>query len=120
MILVDSSVWVAFFKRQAQELPELIEQGRVLIHPYIIGELTCGTPPQRATTLAWLNDFEFAKVATHDECLLLAEQFHGQGIGWVDVCLLASSQISDARLWTFDTRLHSAARSLDLHFIPHH
>jgi hypothetical protein len=39
----------------------------------------------------------------------------GSGIGWVDVHLLCSAALSQARLWTLDRRLRATASRLDLH-----
>jgi predicted nucleic acid-binding protein len=38
----------------------------------------------------------------------------GQGIGFVDVHLLASAQLSDLLLWTHDRRLRTAAGKLGI------
>jgi predicted nucleic acid-binding protein len=40
----------------------------------------------------------------------------GKGIGFVDVHILASAQLTGVRLWTADKRLKAAAVSLDLTF----
>jgi hypothetical protein len=37
-----------------------------------------------------------------------------QGIGWIDVHLLASATLGDIPVWTLDRRLHSVARRLRL------
>jgi hypothetical protein len=39
---------------------------------------------------------------------------HGKGLGYVDVCLLASSFLSGTHLWTQDRRLQIAARQLEI------
>jgi hypothetical protein len=38
----------------------------------------------------------------------------GRGLGYVDVHLLASAALGDARLWTIDRRLAGAAKRLGL------
>ena len=45
MILVDTSVWVDHFKNRNEDLVRLLVSDSALIHPLIIAELACGTPP---------------------------------------------------------------------------
>ena len=49
MILVDTSVWVNHFKDRNEDLVRLLFSDSVLIHPLIIAELACGTPPAPRT-----------------------------------------------------------------------
>jgi len=42
MVLVDTSVWIIHFNRKDIKLSGLLEEGNVVIHPFIIGELSCG------------------------------------------------------------------------------
>jgi predicted nucleic acid-binding protein len=44
VILVDSSVWVEFFKGTARSraLADLLEADEVLLHPWVLGELVLG------------------------------------------------------------------------------
>jgi len=85
------------------------------MHPFVIGELACGTLAHRAEVLYMLAQLPTATQATHDEALTLLDQrkLAGTGLGWIDVHLLASSLISGCQLWTRDTRLHTAARNLE-------
>ena len=116
-VLVDSSVWVAHFKRRNGQLVELLEQGVVICHPYIVGELACGTPPARKDIVRMLAELESAPVATQEELLALMDtrQLFGRGCGFVDISLLAASLLSEtARIWTLDKRLESLATELNL------
>lgn len=45
-VLFDASVWVDHFKNGNAELSRLLQQDRVLVHPLVVGEVACGTPPQ--------------------------------------------------------------------------
>ena len=114
-LLVDTSVWVDHFRRRNDELVRWLLQDAVLTHPWVVGELACGTPPARAQTLADLAALQPAKVATVDEVMAFVEreQLCGLGCGLVDLGLLASTLItSGARLWTLDKRLASLAERL--------
>lgn len=73
----------------------MLEQGVVIIHPFVLGELACGGLRRRHETLATLGALPEATVATHDETLGLIEKFElmGRRLGYVDVHLLASARI---------------------------
>ena len=112
---MDTSVWVDHFRRPNQALVDLLLQDAVLTHPWVLGELACGSPPSRAQTLADLAALRPARVATVDEVMVLVERerLPGQGCGLVDLGLLASALLTEgARLWTLDRRLATMARRL--------
>lgn len=46
MILVDTSMWVEHLRWGRAALRRELEAGRVLAHPFVIGELACGTGRQ--------------------------------------------------------------------------
>jgi predicted nucleic acid-binding protein len=107
-ILVDTSVWVDHFRHGNDTLIQLLDRDLVLIHPLIIGELACGTPPRRAQTLTDLASLQPARQAGAGEVLAFIdrERLFGLGCGIVDMHLLASALITQgARLWTLDKRL---------------
>ncbi|MGQ0579765.1 MAG: type II toxin-antitoxin system VapC family toxin [Betaproteobacteria bacterium] len=118
MILVDTSVWVAHLRREDVLLAELLEHSDVVMHPFIVGEIACGSLADRALVLELLQQLPVAMVAEPDEALDYIERhkLHGKGIGYVDVHLLASAAIGGTRLWTRDGRLRAAAQELDCDF----
>lgn len=118
MILVDTSIWIDHFRLGDEHLVELLKAGRVLQHPFIVGELACGNLRQRAEILSLLQDLPKAPVADDTEVLVFIEKhaLMGRGIGYIDVHLLAATALADfARLWTRDRRLAAVARELGLH-----
>lgn len=115
MILVDSSVWVDHFRGGDARLMKLLGRREVFMHPYVIGELACGSLANRAETLELLAGLPMADAADPTEVVGYIERhgLHGRGIGYVDVHLLMSAALTDGtRLWTHDRRLHAAALSL--------
>ena len=121
MILVDTSVWVDHLRRDNSELRKLLEKGRVLSHPFIIGELAMGNLEQRDTILSAMQDLPQVTVALYHEVLeyIANRELFGLGIGYVDAHLLAAAQISpEALLWTKDKRLSKIAAKLTLAFQP--
>jgi len=107
MVLIDTSVWIQHFRKVEPALVERLSEGNVLIHPFVSGELACGNLRNRATILNDLNALPPAQVASDSEVIRLVEKrrLWGQGLGWVDVHLLASALLSHCALWTFDRKL---------------
>ena len=116
VVLVDSSVWVDHFHRTDALLVELLEAGEVITHPLVIGELACGQLSARRSTLGLLHALPSATEASAAEVLALIEhgRLWGHGLGVVDVHLLASARLNDARLWTRDKVLAKAGARLRL------
>ena len=115
-VLVDTLVWVSHFKQRNERLVALLEEGRVVCHPYVVTEVACGTPPNRRAIAAMLAELESAPLATLKEILELIERrsLYGRGCGFVDMSLLASALLSDQTLiWTLDKRLESFAAGLN-------
>lgn len=112
MILVDTSVWVDHLRAGLPRLATLLQEGEVLIHPWVIGELACGNLRNRQQVLELLQGLPAAVVASDAEVLLLIErdQLMGRGIGYVDAHLLASARLSRCRLWSQDRRLATLAQ----------
>jgi predicted nucleic acid-binding protein len=115
MILVDSSVWVDHFRESDATLVGLLNSGKVLAHPFVVGELALGRLRQRELVLGELQNLPDARVASDAEVLhLIREQeLWGRGIGYVDAHLLATTLITPgASLWTRDKRLFAVADRL--------
>lgn len=114
MILVDSSVWIDHLRHGNEDLRKLLAESHVLCHPFVVGELACGTLKDRQETLALLQALPQAELAETTEVLKLIEdnRLHGKGIGWVDAHLLTAALLSHTLIWTFDRQLESAAKSL--------
>ena len=113
-MLVDTSVWVDHLRRTELELVRLLDNGDVMIHPFIIGELACGNLSNRSELLTLFRNLPQAVVASHEEVMTLIEQesLMGKGLGYVDMHLLASSILSDCQLWTKDKRLVAVMKEI--------
>lgn len=92
----------------------MLDDSVVVTHPFVIGELACGTLRQRGTILSLITELPVATTATHSEVLgfIEARRLMGRGLGLVDVHLLAAASISGVPLWTLDRRLEAAAQAL--------
>ncbi len=115
MILVDTSVWIDHLRKGDPELASLLNEGMVLCHPFVIGELACGNLKNRHEILSLLEALPTATVASHEEVLHLVSdrKLHGKGLGWIDTHLLASALLFKSTLWTRDRTLAAAARALE-------
>jgi hypothetical protein len=123
MILVDTSVWIDHLRKGLPLLADALEQGQVLMHPLVLGEVACGHLKNRAEVLQLLGDLPAAPVAAEPEALGYIERHSlmGRGIGYVDIHLLASVALAGAaRIWTRDRRLAVVAAELNLSFAEKH
>ena len=117
MILVDTSVWIGHLRGREPALAGELNAGRVLMHPFVLGELACGTLRNRRELLGLFRGLPSSPVATDNEAMLYLEQhgLMGRGIGWVDVHLLAAAALAGtAKLWTRDGRLAAVVADLSL------
>jgi hypothetical protein len=121
-VLIDTSVWAKHFRRRNDKLVALLMRDEGLVHPMILGELACGTPPApREKSLADIGLLRSASQASWDEirAFIEREQLFGLGCGLVDVALLASTLLTpDARLWTCDKRLAELTLRFNVAFEP--
>lgn len=120
-VLVDTSVWVHHFRYGEPALADLLVADRVLVHPLVLGEVACGTPPARERTLQWLARQQQPLHASPQEVLAFIERerLYGLGCGWVDLTLLASALMSaGALLWTRDRGLLKLAERFQVSFQP--
>jgi predicted nucleic acid-binding protein len=97
-----------------EQLAGLLEANAVVTHPFIVGEIACGSLSDRRLILDLIQQLPTSPVAEFEELLGFIERqkLHGKGIGYVDVHLLASAVIGGTKLWTRDKRLHAAADKL--------
>ena len=118
MILVDTSIWVTHLRQGSRQLEKLLMDAEVMCHPFIIGELACGNLKNRNEIISLLQSLPMASAIEFDEFLFFIDrnQLMGKGIGFVDIHLLASAQLTGVPLWTADKKLKSAANQLDLAF----
>ena len=121
MVLVDTSIWIDHFRIGLRALAELLDHNRVLMHPFVLGEIACGNLRERRQTLQLLSSLPGASKASDDEVLAFIEsnRLMGAGIGFIDAHLLAATALAaDAILWTNDRRLHQTAEKLGLASTP--
>jgi hypothetical protein len=116
VVLVDTSVWVAHLRHGDIGLEGLLHGGRVVCHPFIVGELACGNLKNRSEIISHLQRLTEAIQARHEEAMQFIENYSlmGKGLGYIDMHLLASARLTGVTLWTLDKRLKDAAIKLEL------
>jgi len=118
MILADTSVWIDHFRSGNRELQKALNQGQIVIHPWIVAELALGSLRDRAKTLAILDLLPHVNVAQTSELRLVIEARHlyNLGIGLTDAHLIASVFLNaPTQLWTQDKRLRKVADGFGIH-----
>ena len=123
MILVDTSIWIDHLRTGEDRLAALLDDGAVLGHPFITGELALGNLRRRDVLLSDLRDLPQAIIAANDEVLRLIDRqrLFGRGVGFVDAHLLSAVLLTpESRLWTRDRRLRMVAAELGVAAVlPH-
>jgi predicted nucleic acid-binding protein len=119
-VLVDTSVWIDHLRKKNTTLVELLETMQVSTHPFVIGELACGSLANRTQFLGLLAAMPHVPPVTHVEVLnfIAARRLMGRGLGWIDMHLLASASLSNLALWTVDKKLSVVTRELGLGVRP--
>ena len=106
-VLIDTCVWVRHFRQRDLRLLDLLENGEILSHPLVVGELAMGNLKDRAQTLWSLSKLGHPPLATDAEAhqMVEARRLWGRGIQWNDARILASVVIGGVKLWTVDKNL---------------
>jgi len=115
MILFDTSVWVAHFAAKTFDLGPFLSAQRVLMHDFVIGELSMALLAHRATTIRDLQRLPSVTSVQNAEVLVLIEsrKLYARGMGLIDAHLLASVLVTPgAELRTLDRRLATLAQDL--------
>jgi predicted nucleic acid-binding protein len=114
MVLVDTSIWVSHLRETHAGLVDLLNDGEVACHPFIVGELACGDLKNRTIILSLLEALPMALLSEHEEALAFIENndLMGKGLGYIDIHLLASAVLTGIPLWTFDRKLEKIADML--------
>ena len=119
MILVDTSVWISHFRQADRQLQKWLDAQEVLAHPFVQGELACGDLGQRQQRDEVLGLFDrLPHAAVLDHALVLsfveAAKLAGNGLGWVDLHLLASCSGMPCDVATQDKQFAKAARAFGI------
>jgi predicted nucleic acid-binding protein len=118
LILADTSIWIDHLRSGNKEMRKHLNEGNVVIHPFIIAELALGSVQERTQTLALLDLLPQIRVAQLNEVrhTIEARSLFSLGIGLIDAHLIASVFINPPTLlWTRDKQLRKVAEGLGIH-----
>ena len=118
MVLVDTSVWVSHLRDGGVGLEKLLNDGGVVCHPFIVGELACGNLKNRHEILTFLQSLPMTILAEDGEVLKFIEnhQLMGKGLGYIDVHLIAAAVLTDVPIWTFDKTLEKITKKIGINY----
>ena len=116
MILVDTSIWIDHFRTTDPRLVDLLHDGSVVSHSFVIGELALGSLRRREDVLRLLGALPRLGPSTDQVVLEFVERnrLSGTGIGWVDAHLLSAVETQGAKLLTKDKALRVVGTRLGL------
>jgi predicted nucleic acid-binding protein len=113
MILVDTSVWIEFFRGKEPyftKLKELIESSYVLAHEVVFSELLQGC--KNKTELNFILEYweSLTNIVSNGSFIqsgkLSFEDKHlGKGIGIIDSILIYETKQKNLKIWTLDKKI---------------
>jgi len=117
-ILADTSIWINHLRYDNPELTGLLVRGKIVCHPFIVGEIVCGNLKNRSEIISLLLNLPMTEVYEIEAILKFIEihKLMGLGIGIVDIHLLMSAFTNKILIWTGDKRLGCAAEHFGIRF----
>ena len=117
MILIDTSIWVAYFQGKSTPLDDVLGTGEERLHPFVYGELLLNGLPRKGTYAQDLQKLKSAPTASASEVAAFIgwAKLAGTGVGYVDTHLLVSARtMPGGTIMTFDGDLHTQAERFGL------
>ncbi|MBI2027185.1 MAG: hypothetical protein HYS98_05210 [Deltaproteobacteria bacterium] len=113
MILVDTSVWIEFFKVHEPwhtSLTMLLEERQVTTLECIFGELLQGAKSHKEVNFIleywnYLNKIDVENLWIEGGKLSFKNKFISKGVGLIDIVILCAAVNSHSKLWTLDQKL---------------
>lgn len=114
--IADTSVWIDHIRKPDVGLSTLLLERRVLVHPVILGEMSCGNFARRLEILGNLKLLPCARIASFEEAMELIEskKLYGAGLDFSDIQIIAAALLSDAGILTRDKSMLLAMKRLQI------
>jgi hypothetical protein len=112
VILADTSIWVDHLRNHNPEMEKRLGRGQIVMHPFIVAELSLGSLRNRQKTLEDMEALLEVRVAALNEVrhMIEAHSLYSKGIGLTDAHLIASCLITPGtQLWTRDGSMKKVA-----------
>ena len=117
MILADTSIWVDHLRGRNPEMERLLGGGQIVMHPFIVAEISLGSLHNRQKRLNDLEALLEVTVATLSEVrhMIESHSLYSKGIGLTGAHLIASCLITPGtQLWTRDGAMKRVAAALGI------
>jgi len=122
MIILDTSLWIEFFKNNQAYYPtikNLLENQKILALECIFAELLQGAKNKREIeiiSLYWHNLPKYIKSNDWIEAGIYSSQhkLYSKGIGLIDCVIIISARNANARIWSLDKKLNSVLKKEEL------
>ncbi|EMY13092.1 PIN domain protein [Leptospira weilii str. Ecochallenge] len=123
MVLVDTSIWIEFFKRNEpyfSELRNLIESSEVIVHEVIFGELLQGCKSKSEVSFI-LEYWENLNTLTSENSFLEAgklsyeQKLKDKGVGLIDFVIINEAINRNLKLWTLDKKILKILSAKDVY-----
>lgn len=122
MIVVDTSIWVSHLQGKPTPLNDMLGEGVIGLHPFVLGELLLNGLPKRGPfSVRSLEEYAEVPVASHREVASFI-QWAGladTGVGYVDAHLLVATKLLPrGQIMTLDKDLREQAERFDVAYAP--
>lgn len=115
MILIDTSIWIEFFKRKNpyfQQLTILIENSQVLAVEVVFAELIQGARDKRERDIIlgyWHNlpKYEEPNLVVSAAVESNKNNWIASGVGLIDSIIIFASRKTSSKVWSIDKKLNS-------------
>lgn len=123
MVLVDTSVWIEFFRARDPvyaDLMALLRDRRVLAVECVFAELLQGAKGKRERDVI-LELWESLPKFERPETLLKAGELSGvqkwrdKGVGLIDAWIITAARASKAKVWSLDKKMLSLLDAKEVH-----
>jgi predicted nucleic acid-binding protein len=120
VIVVDTSVWIDHIRGIPTPLTNLFGQGRIGLHPFVMGELLLNGLPRNSQFASDLADLPEAPSASPSEvaAFIVWAKLTSNGVGYVDAHLLVSATLTTGSVMTNDKNLVAQAERLGIAYLP--
>ena len=113
-VLIDTASWINHGRISDALIAAAIEQGCVVTHQDVVGEITLGCGPTAVATAERIGMFRHVTDVSHDTVLVFirTHQLSCTGVGMIDARLIAACALAHrpTRLYSADKRLVKEAR----------
>jgi hypothetical protein len=115
VILADTSIWVDHLHGSNPQMEDLLNRGKIAMHPFVVGEIALGSLRNRRQKLGAMDSLRKVKVAQMSEVrrMIEAHTLYAKGIGLTDAHIVASCLLTPGtQLWTRDAAMKAIAISI--------